>query len=671
MSLFSDKLFTQNPGSGSGGDGASWGNITGTLSDQTDLQTALSDKQDNLESGTNIKTVNGASLLGEGNLAVKTYQSFSPSWHTNTSFTEFLDDVRDDSTAVQGMAYLGELRCSGLPSGLVNVEAVVEIMTGSTASSKVIHVVITSGNLDPYRWEYTYWNSGQATSGWVAFQPKLTAGDRISIQNNVISQNGSDLSNVSSSGSVQLVEEKTGFGINSDTWAYLKLDGNLNNSSPYTPNLTVETEQGSPEFTSATGGAFNNGLVMGGAYLFIDDEEKKTTANDITIDFWKLTPELAVNSSEMFIVNYADRDVGGVSAQITIYLQRTDNYWALYIYDRSSGTYDAQIVAYPSESDSDIMRPGLWTHYCLTISNYKNTTHIYSLGVSTPDLNITLEYFLALAVQSKTAYPNGLNSFSFVSTLANATIDEIHIQNNLFQDWYLMDSQYTLEQPTGNYIIDSNEVATQSDLTKYVTTNTAQNITAQKTFNQLTATNIRTRALRTDGNTSFINETYQNNPLIFNKMSAYTLNNNIVQETQAYYTGGTAVTKATQVTSFDDTNNTATYSITAGPDASHQAGIEITGDANGKANLTLTNPNISADDSSNKVPTTEWVKENTYNSTNLTAGNNMALEVIPPAGGIGTSTTAINFDPTSITGYASSGTYVLKLVDGILTWVAE
>lgn len=46
-----------------------WGNITGTLSDQTDLQNALNAKQNTLVSGTNIKTLNGNSLLGSGNLS--------------------------------------------------------------------------------------------------------------------------------------------------------------------------------------------------------------------------------------------------------------------------------------------------------------------------------------------------------------------------------------------------------------------------------------------------------------------------------------------------------------------------------------------------------------------------------------------------------------------------
>jgi len=56
--------------SASGGSGAAWGTITGTLTSQTDLNTALSGKQDTLTSGTNIKTINGNSLLGSGNLSV-------------------------------------------------------------------------------------------------------------------------------------------------------------------------------------------------------------------------------------------------------------------------------------------------------------------------------------------------------------------------------------------------------------------------------------------------------------------------------------------------------------------------------------------------------------------------------------------------------------------------
>ena len=52
------------------GGSATWGSITGTLSSQTDLQSALNSKQDTLISATNIKTINGSSILGSGNLAI-------------------------------------------------------------------------------------------------------------------------------------------------------------------------------------------------------------------------------------------------------------------------------------------------------------------------------------------------------------------------------------------------------------------------------------------------------------------------------------------------------------------------------------------------------------------------------------------------------------------------
>ena len=47
---------------------AIWGAITGSLINQTDLVNALNAKQDTLVSGTNIKTLEGQSLLGSGNI---------------------------------------------------------------------------------------------------------------------------------------------------------------------------------------------------------------------------------------------------------------------------------------------------------------------------------------------------------------------------------------------------------------------------------------------------------------------------------------------------------------------------------------------------------------------------------------------------------------------------
>ena len=55
---------------GASGGGATWGGITGTLSSQTDLQTALNAKQATLVSGANIKTINSTTILGSGNINI-------------------------------------------------------------------------------------------------------------------------------------------------------------------------------------------------------------------------------------------------------------------------------------------------------------------------------------------------------------------------------------------------------------------------------------------------------------------------------------------------------------------------------------------------------------------------------------------------------------------------
>lgn len=68
--LQADQLYEITDPNSIGGS-TTWGNIGGTLSNQTDLNTALSGKQATLVSGTSIKTVNSTSLLGSGDIAVQ------------------------------------------------------------------------------------------------------------------------------------------------------------------------------------------------------------------------------------------------------------------------------------------------------------------------------------------------------------------------------------------------------------------------------------------------------------------------------------------------------------------------------------------------------------------------------------------------------------------------
>ena len=64
---------------------AVWWSITGTLSDQLDLQAALNAQQPLLVSWTNIKTINGATLLGAGDIVISGSISDGDKWDITVS----------------------------------------------------------------------------------------------------------------------------------------------------------------------------------------------------------------------------------------------------------------------------------------------------------------------------------------------------------------------------------------------------------------------------------------------------------------------------------------------------------------------------------------------------------------------------------------------------------
>ena len=148
-------------------DTTAWVN-SGTAGQVTSVngQTGDVTVQATLVSGTNIKTVDGNSILGSGNLELSTYLTYPAGWTTNSTTKAFCDDIAADTTAVAGKAYLGEVTFSDLPASMANAEVVVEIMSGTTASNKIIKLTCSSGNTSPYAWQYTYWNNGTNTSGW-------------------------------------------------------------------------------------------------------------------------------------------------------------------------------------------------------------------------------------------------------------------------------------------------------------------------------------------------------------------------------------------------------------------------------------------------------------------------------------------------------------------------
>ena len=152
----------------------------------TDVEVNGTSVVTNTVASINLKTINGNDVVGSGNIVIETYQPFNASWPTSNSYTtaQFCAAVNAESSAVVGMAYLGGASWSDLPF-VGNGDVVVEVMQGPN-NTKAIHLILTSSNVAPYHWEYTYWNNG-STSGWRGFQPQLSAGSNITISNNVIS----------------------------------------------------------------------------------------------------------------------------------------------------------------------------------------------------------------------------------------------------------------------------------------------------------------------------------------------------------------------------------------------------------------------------------------------------------------------------------------------------
>lgn len=146
---------------------------------------ALNEKQDTLVSGTNIKTINGQSIVGEGNVETPTYTPFKSTWRHDT-VTHLLADINADTSIVAGQSFLGEVDHVTAIEGLFdgNAEILVNVMNGSGAN-KVIWCVVSSSNVEPYHWEATFVSGTISPKGWTAFVPTTRTVAGIDLKDNV------------------------------------------------------------------------------------------------------------------------------------------------------------------------------------------------------------------------------------------------------------------------------------------------------------------------------------------------------------------------------------------------------------------------------------------------------------------------------------------------------
>lgn len=126
-----------------------------------------------------LKTINGESIEGSGNIAIKSYHTFN-NWTDNSTTEAFCQSIVNDNTTVAGMTYLGKLYCSDLPGGLIQGEAIVEIIA-QDSNGKNIHIILNSSNTEPYRWEYHYCkiNEMYTTDGWKGYQLEINSTNKL------------------------------------------------------------------------------------------------------------------------------------------------------------------------------------------------------------------------------------------------------------------------------------------------------------------------------------------------------------------------------------------------------------------------------------------------------------------------------------------------------------
>ena len=113
----------------------SWGQLLGDIRNQKDLMRYFGLKQDLLKSGKNIKTINGSSLLGSGDLQVDSSLGFTPENSANkaTDFTIINDTLYPSVKAVREQLDLVEINSYNIDGGHSNSILLEQNINGGNA----------------------------------------------------------------------------------------------------------------------------------------------------------------------------------------------------------------------------------------------------------------------------------------------------------------------------------------------------------------------------------------------------------------------------------------------------------------------------------------------------------------------------------------------------------
>lgn len=123
--------------------------IEGDPMDNTALANALNDKQDTLVSGTNIKTLNGSTILGSGDLELSTYHPTLFSWEWSDCLKNDVQWLRADTFSWQdGSVY--EAAYNHLVDDVTNGTSQTETVSGHTITYTLAddgHKIVSDANV--------------------------------------------------------------------------------------------------------------------------------------------------------------------------------------------------------------------------------------------------------------------------------------------------------------------------------------------------------------------------------------------------------------------------------------------------------------------------------------------------------------------------------------------
>lgn len=442
----------------------------------------------NYDDLTNKPKVNGIILSGNktsADLGITTLTPFPSTWPTTGRFEDLLAAIRVDTIAVKGASFLGEVTFDDLPANLGNAEIKIEILEGTTSATKVIHSVITSGNRQPYRWEYTSWNSGNSNSGWISFQLPLTAGDGISIENNVISTTGgADVpedvytqSNLLAGNGIEIVDEPVEGGIDNHTLACWHFDRKLTDEVKNEKFDSTLSDTGYKKFGSGACSGYGSKIV------------NLTSNNSFTIDFWYRHGDTGASSRFSFGLNGINRN-------------DTESNRLHIIYEESRGGL--------------YLEGGAWSNTSIPVYNFipvSDTFYHFALVYDNATREINL-FLNGISIFNKSLSTGDKLFDSFVvdnSWRASCDIDELRISDIARQltpdgKFPVPTKAYSLAVQTGNKVIN-NTITKTSQLTNdsgfltsvpenLVTTDSYQGITGRKDFADLVNFNGGMRASR-------------------------------------------------------------------------------------------------------------------------------------------------------------------------------